>query len=342
MKHHIICSALAVVVLVVGTLAACAPGQQPVAGPTEALHGDEMPKLEAVTLGTGEKLRVVATTSIVGDVVSRVGGDDIELTVLIPLGSDLHTFQPTPQDAAAIAKAHLVVTNGAGLEGGWMSKLLENAGGKRPLVPASAGVTLRQGGHHHHEEEEGADEHEEEEEHEHEGNDPHVWFDVKNVVAWTRNVEQALAALDPAKADEYHQNAANYTAELQELDAWIEAQVKQIPAERRKLVTSHEAFGYFCDRYGLEQVGAVFPVTTEAQPSAKDLAQLQEAIKTEGVQAVFAETTVNPALVEQLARDSGIKVVTLYTGSLGKPGSEADSYVKLMRYDVEAITTALR
>jgi ABC-type Zn uptake system ZnuABC Zn-binding protein ZnuA len=299
-------------------LTACGPAQQPVARPTEALHSDETPRLEPVALGAGEKLRVVATTNIVGDVVARVGGESIALTSLIPLGADPHTFQPTPKDVSAVAEAHVVIMNGAGLEE-WMYDLLKNAGGTRPLVAASTGIALREG-----------------------GSDPHVWLDVKNVMAWVRNIEHALSALDPANAGKYRENAGKYLAELQELDGWIVAQVEKVPPERRKLVTSHEAFGYFCDRYGFQQIGTIFPLTTDAQPSAKDLANLQDAIKSEGVPAIFTETTVNPALAERLAGDSGVKVVKLYTGSLSEPGGEADSYVKLMRYDTEAIVSALR
>jgi manganese/iron transport system substrate-binding protein len=322
-------STLTIVVLIaIWVLTACSPAQQPAAGPTESPHGEEMPRLEAVTLGTGEKLRVVATTSIVGDVVSRIGRDDIQLTVLIPPGSDPHTFQPTPKDASAVAAAHVVIVNGAGMEAGWVENLLRNAGGTRPLIPASAGIVLRQGEHHN--------------EDEHGDKDPHVWFDVQNVMAWVRNIEQALGALDPANADKYHKNAGQYLAELQELDGWIVAQVKQVPPERRKLVTSHEAFGYFCDRYGFQQIGTIFPLTTDSQPSAKDLAELQNAIKAEGIPAIFTETTVNPELAERLAGDSGVKVVKLYTGSLSEAGGEADSYSKLMRFDTEAIVKALQ
>jgi ABC-type Zn uptake system ZnuABC Zn-binding protein ZnuA len=317
-------SAWIIVFLVMSwVLAACGPSPSIETQPPAQATLEKMPELEPVALGAGEKLRVVATTNIVGDVIARVGGEQISLTILIPPGADPHTFQPTPKDASAVAQAHIVIMNGAGLEG-WMQEFLANAGGTRPLVSASAGLTLRKG------------------EHEHGLLDPHVWFDVKNVITWVHNIEEALSALDPANADTYHKNAAMYRAELQELDNWIVAQVKKVPPERRKLVTNHEVFGYFCERYGFQQVGTIFPITTEARPSAKDLAALQEKIKAAGAQTIFTETTVSSETAEQLARDTGVKVVRLYTDSLGPAGSEADSYIRLMRYDVEAIINALR
>lgn len=289
---------------------------------------DVMPELAPVRLAAGERLRVVATTNIVGDVVGQVAGDRIDLTVLLPVGADPHTYEPLPTDVAAVAHAHVLFVNGVGLEV-FLEELLENAGGHRSVISVSEGIQLRTPAHEH-------------EKHEHGEADPHVWFDVRNVMAWVDHVEAALAALDPANAEIYTANAEAYRAELEELDGWILEQVARVPVERRRLVTSHEALGYFADRYGFEIVGTVFPVTTDAEPSAQELAALEDAIRAHDVPAIFTETTVNPALAEQAAGDTGVRLVLLYTGSLGLPGSDVESYVELMRYDVAAIVEALK
>ena len=295
-------------------------------------EAEVLPVLSPAPLGAGERLRVVATTTIVGDVVAQVGGDAIELTVLLPPGADPHTYEPTPADLTAVARAHVLFVNGLGLEG-FLERTLRNVGDV-PVVPVSAGIQPRLLEEHEHE----GEEHEEE----HGEADPHVWLDVRNVLIWVENIRQALSTLDPAHADRYAANAAAYRAELEALDAWVLEQVAQVPPQNRKLVTNHPSFGYFADRYGFEQVAAVYPISPGAEPSAREIAELEETIRRFGVPAVFAETTVNPKLAEQVARDTGVRLVTLYTGSLGGPGSGVESYVDLIRYDVSAIVNALR
>jgi len=299
--------------------------------PEHGHDADEMPPLTAATLGAGERLRVVATTSIVADVVQNVGGDLIDLRTLIPVGADPHAFEPTPQDAAAVADAHIVFANGAGLEE-FLEPLLESAGEGKTVVPVSYGVELLQF--------EG--EHEEEEEHHHGGADPHTWLDPRNVMVWAHNIEHTLGALDPTHAETYQTNAEAYEAELEALDAWIREQVAQVPEASRKLVTDHTAFSYFARRYGFEQVGAVFPgYSTLAEPSAQELAALEDAIREHGVRAVFVGMTVNPDLARRVAGDTGTRLVFLYTGSLSEPGQGADDYCSFMRYNVSAIVEAL-
>ncbi len=302
-------------------LTMCTPGP---AAPAEEVA------LTPVPLGQGERLRVVATTTIVGDVVARVGGEAIELTVLLQPGADPHTYQPRPSDLAAVAEAHVLFVNGLGLEE-TLERTLHNVGGNVPLVSVSTGIHPRMLEAHTHA---GEEDHEE-------GADPHVWFDVRNVMVWVENIRQALSALDPAHAESYGANAAAYRAELEALDRWIVEQVATVPEGNRKLVTNHPAFGYFADRYGFLQIGAVYPVSPSAEPSAQDIARLEEAIRQYGVPAVFTENTVNPALAGQVARDTGVALVQLYTGSLGGPGSGVESYVELMKYDVRAIVEAL-
>ena len=289
-----------------------------------ALLGSALLSGCAPTTAADAGVRVVATTTIVGDVAAAVGGERIALTVLLPRGADPHAYAPTPQDLAAVADADLVLINGAGLEEGFLERLLQNTGDDTPVVAVSDGVRLRTLG-------DGANP------------DPHVWFDPANVIIWTWHIAHALSEADPDGAAVYEENAAAYEAKLQELDGWIQEQVARVPAENRELVTGHIAFGYFAARYGFEQVGAVFPgFSTLGEPSAQERAALEEAIRAQGVNAVFVGTTVNPALAEQIAADTGIQVVPLYTGSLSEPGGEADSYLALMRYDVTVIVDALR
>ncbi len=320
-------SALVALVLLVLAVGGCRSGVT--STPEQAQeHIYEMPALSAIALGEGEKLRVVATTNIVGDVVARVGGDRIALTILMDVGMDPHTYVPAPSDTAAIHDAHVVFANGAGLEEG-LEELLDSAGGEAVEIRLSFGLALRRP-------EEGGDEHA------HADADPHVWFDVQNVIQWVETIERTLGALDPANAGVYTANAEAYTGQLEELDAWVAAQVATIPQDRRKFVTNHPAFGYLADRYGLEQVGAVYPLSPSSEPSAQDIAALQDAIRAFGVPAVFTESTVNPKLAEQVALDTGVRLVPLYTGSLGGPGSGAESYIALIRYDVQAIVEALK
>ena len=288
---------------------------------------DEMPALSPAALGEGEKLRVVATTSIVADVVQNIGGDRIDLTALLPLGADPHAFEPTPQDVAAVARAHVVFANGAGLEA-FLDDLLESVGGNVTVVPISYGVELLAL--------DGEDEHGGEV-------DPHVWFDPNNVVVWTRNIEHALGRLDPANAETYAANAAAYQTDLRALDAWIEQQVAQVPEANRRLVTDHTSFAYFARRYGFQQIGAVFPgYSTLAETSAKELAELEEAIRGHGVKAVFVGLTVNPALAERVAEDTDTRLVFLYTGSLSESDGPASDYLAFMKYNVSAVVEALR
>jgi manganese/iron transport system substrate-binding protein len=314
---------------VLALLALAVPGCQPRPTPATGQIGGsgERQELLPVTLSQGARLRVVATTNIVGDVVGRVGGERVELTTLMGVGVDPHSYVPTPAGMAAVHDAHVVFANGAGLEG-FMEEMLESAGGESIQIYLSDGLELREAGHGHKGEGEEAD--------------PHVWFDVRNVIQWVEAIEQTLSALDPANEEAYVANAGTHVRELEELDGWIVEQIATVPEGNRKLVTNHPAFGYLAGRYGLEQVGAVYPISPSAEPSARDIAALHDTVREYGVPAVFAESTVNAKLVEQLAGDTGVKLVPLYSGSLGGPGSGIESYVALMRYDVTAIVEALK
>jgi len=289
---------------------------------------------QAIPLGSGEKLSVVATTNIVGDVVKNVGADLIDLSVLMAVGVDPHTYVPTPAHAVLIHDAHVIFANGAGLEAD-LEEMCDSAGGDAVPVHLSDGLKLRALS--------STAEHGEQElqDHDHEDMDPHVWFSVPNVKHWVESIEHTLSTLDPANAQTYELNARAYRDKLADLDAWVREQVALVPGPHRKLVTNHPSFGYLADQYGLEQVGAFYPISPSSEPSAQDIAGLEDVIREYDVLAVFTESTVNPSLAEQVARDVGIELVPLYTGSLGGPGSGAETYVDLMRYDVRAIVDAL-
>jgi manganese/iron transport system substrate-binding protein len=334
MAHHLrkvgtmqikTCKALILTGLVVLILAAC--GSATPASET----GTEVGTLEAASLAPGERLRVVATTNIVGDVARNVGGETVDLTVLMAPGVDPHSYVPTADDTRAIHDAHLVLANGAGLEAN-LDEMLKNAGGKALHVQLSEGLELLQLSGETVQGDAGS----------HGDADPHVWFSVPNVIHWVGTISDALSALDPDNAPIYGENAQAYVVELEALDAWIQQQVNGIPPANRRLVTNHPAFGYLANRYGLEQVGAVYPISPSAEPSARDISALQDVIREYGVPAIFTESTANPQLAEQVARDTGVKLVPLYTGSLSAPGGGAESYLELMRTDVRAIVEALR
>ncbi|MBN1538418.1 MAG: zinc ABC transporter substrate-binding protein [Anaerolineales bacterium] len=295
---------------------------------------------------TTKKLNVVATTTLVGDVARQIGGDAIQLHTLLPTGIDPHSFEPTPQDAVTLAKADLVIANGAGLEE-FLEPLLESAGAKAVVIHASEGIPFIETaqGHDHESEQdhEGEEIKENGEGHTHEGIDPHVWMDPNLVMVWVDNIQQAFAEQDPANAPLYQANAEAYKAQLTELDTWVRQQVEKMPLSNRLLVTDHQCLGYFAARYGFEQIGAVIPsYTSLAEPSAQELAALEDAIINLGVPAVLVGVSVNPSLAQRVAEDTHVQLITFYTGSLSEPDGPAGNYLDFMRYNVNAIVSALR
>jgi ABC-type Zn uptake system ZnuABC Zn-binding protein ZnuA len=279
-------------------------------------------------------LKVLATTSIVGDVVAQVGGEAIDLTILLPRGIDPHAFEATPQDVATISEAAVIFANGAGLEG-FLVPLLESAGASDRVVDLSARIELKKF----------VTEMDRPLSHEGEGTDkdPHVWTNPNNVIAWVEGIQRTLSELDPQHAVNFAANAQVYVQKLTELDAWVREQVAQIPPDQRMIVTDHLIFGYFAEEYGFTQVGAIIPgFSTLSEASAGDLARLEDAIREMNVKAIFVGNTVNPNLAQRVAEDTGAQVVFVYTGSLSKEGGEADTYLDYIRYNVTAIVTALR
>lgn len=287
---------------------------------------------------TGSKLRVVATTTIAGDVVRVVGGESIELTTLMPLGTDPHSFDPSPRDVAAVADADVVFMNGVGLEA-FLEPMLENAGGEAEVVTLAEGIELRQVEEEH----EGDHEQEGDAEHGQGDYDPHVWFDPNNVMVWVKQIEETLSRRDTANAQAYSDRAQAYLSKLRELDDWIREQVEGVPEANRNIVTDHDTFGYLAEHYGLRTVGTIVPgYSTLSEPSAQELADLESAIQDLGVRAIFVGKTVNPNLARRVEEDTGVRLVFLYTGSLSEPDGPAGSYLEFMRYNVSEIVEALK
>ena len=279
--------------------------------------------------------RVLAAETFLADIAQNVAGDRLTVEVLIPRGVDPHSFEPTPADVRKVADATLLIVNGAGLEA-FLQPLLENAGGARTIVEAAAGLSPREG--HTGEHPEG------EADHAHEEGDPHFWLDPNHVIKYVENIRDGLSTADPAGKDAYAANASAYIARLKELDAWIKEQVAGITEARRLLVTNHESFGYFADRYGFRVIGAVIPsVSTAASPSAQQLAQLADQIKATGAPAVFLELGANPQMAKQVAAETGMQVVTgLLTHSTTAEDGAASGYLGMMRYNVTTIVEALK
>jgi ABC-type Zn uptake system ZnuABC Zn-binding protein ZnuA len=283
---------------------------------------------------------VLASTTFLADIAQNIAGDRVEVVSLLPVGADPHSYQATPADVARIAESKLLILNGVEYEH-FIEALLENAGGERVIITASDGLEPRH--MEEHEGEEHAGEEESGESEEHEAGDPHMWLDPNLVVTYVENIREGLTHFDPAGAAEFQSNADAYVAELTALDAWINEQVSQIASERRLLVTNHEALGYFAERYGFTVVGTVVEsFSTDASPSAQQLAMLIDQIKASGAPAIFLDAGDTPSLAQQIADETGIRVVTdLHLESL-TDGAPAATYLDMMKHNVTLIVEALK
>jgi zinc/manganese transport system substrate-binding protein len=265
------------------------------------------------------KINVVASFSILGDFVRNVGGDRVSVTTLVGPNGDAHVYTPTPQDAQKISDARLVVVNGFGFEG-WLPRLVKSSGGKATIVTATDGIAQR-------ELENRAD--------------PHAWQSVVNSNIYVGNIRDALAAADPANTDAYKANATAYLAKLDALDQEVRAAVAGIPEAHRKVISTHDAFGYFAAAYGLAFI-APQGVSTEAEPSARDIAKIITQIKAAKIPAVFLENISDPRLMRRIAAETGAKVGgTLYSDSLTEENGEAPTYIDMVRHTIKALTSAL-
>lgn len=273
------------------------------------------------------KLSVVASFSILADFVRELGGERVALTTLVGPDGDAHVYSPSPADAKAMAAASLVVVNGLKFEG-WLTRLLKSSGTKAKLATATEGITplkMQDDGHGHG----------------HGGEDPHAWQSVSNAKVYVANILKALSAADPAGKAIYEANAAAYLAKLDALETEIKAAVARIPADRRKAITSHDAFAYFAKAYGIAFV-APQGVSTEAEASARDVGRIIRQVKAQKVPAVFLENISNPRLAEQIARESGARIGgRLYSDALSGSDGPAGTYIAMMKHNISQIEKAL-
>jgi zinc/manganese transport system substrate-binding protein len=265
------------------------------------------------------RLNVVASFSILGDFVGNVGGDRVSVTTLVGADSDAHVYVPTPADAKRIADAKLVLVNGLGFEG-WLPRLVKSAGGKAAIVTATSGIApLKLGSEA----------------------DPHAWQSVANAKIYVANIRDALAAASPADAELFRANAEAYLAKLDALDREVREAVAQIPNGRRKVISTHRAFGYFAAAYGVEFIAPV-GVSTESEASARDLARIITQIRTAKIPAVFLENISDPRLIRRISAETGARVGgTLYSDSLTAEKGDSPTYIAMVRHNIKALTSAL-
>jgi zinc/manganese transport system substrate-binding protein len=266
-----------------------------------------------------ERLNVVASFSIIGDFVRNVGGERVSVTTLVGPDGDVHVYTPAPADAKKIADAKLVFVNGLGLEG-WLSRLAQSAGTKAAIVAATKGIAPLKIGS---------------------DADPHAWQSVANAKIYVANIRDALGAADPLGAVTYRANSETYLAKLDALDREVREAVAQIPASRRKVISTHDAFGYFAAAYGIEFI-APLGVSTESEASARDIAGIITQIRTSKIPAVFLENISDPRLIRRISAETGARVGgTLYSDSLTGEKGDAPTYIDMVRHNIRALTSAL-
>ncbi|WP_017655831.1 metal ABC transporter substrate-binding protein [Fortiea contorta] len=269
---------------------------------------------------------VVATSTIIADLAQEVGGEEVKVRGILKPGTDPHVYEPVPADSRVLEEANLILYNGYNLEPG-LIKLMNAAGGKARKLPIGEAVKSLQ-----------LDKGKEET-----VPDPHVWGNAKNAIAMVTKIRDALIELSPTDRDKFTQNALQLTDELKQLDSWINQQIQTIPVDQRKLVTTHDAFQYYGQAYQIAIAGTLIGISTEEQPSAQTVQKLVESIKKIGVPAIFAETTINPALIKTVAEEAGVTLAPrqLYSDSIGAKGSDGDSYIKMMVANTRTIVEAL-
>lgn len=279
-----------------------------------------------------DKIPVVASFSILGDFVDAVGGDRVAVKTLVGPNGDAHVYNPTPADAKAVAEAKLVFVNGLGFEG-WMERLAKAAKSKATTVVATTGISARQM-----EDDDGP---KDKAGHAHEITDPHAWQSVANAKVYIANIRDGLIAADPAGKEAYTANAAAYTAKLDALDADVRKAIEAVPADRRKLITTHDAFGYFAATYGVEFLAAQ-GVSTESEATPKQIAGLIRQIKAENIRAIFLENMADKRLVTRIAKETGVQVGgELYADALSLPNGPAATYIDMIRNNVKLIAAAM-
>jgi zinc/manganese transport system substrate-binding protein len=266
-----------------------------------------------------DRLNVVASFSILGDFVRNVGGERVGVTTLVGPDSDVHVYTPAPADARKIADAKLLIVNGLGLEG-WLPRLLQASGNKAPIIVATKGIAPLKSGS---------------------DADPHAWQSVANARIYVANIRDALGAADPANAEAYRANAEAYLAKLETLDREVREAIAQIPQSRRKVISTHDAFGYLASAYGIEFI-APLGVSTESEASARDIAGIISQIRAAKIPAVFLENISDPRLIRRISAETGARVGgTLYSDSLTGEKGDAPTYIDMVRHNIRALTSAL-
>ena len=285
---------------------------------------------------SGQPLEIVTTTDFLADWARNIGGDSVNVFSLLPTGADPHSFEPGPRDVARIAEADVVLSVGLGLEASWLQDLILNAGAD-PSKIITVGEAIEPI-------EISEEDKEGDEDHHGEGPiDPHFWFDVVRAQQAINHISTRLPALDQSRGDMYLTSASAYNHQLGELHSWIQIETTRIPPDRRLLITSHDSFQYFGQRYGYQIVGTVIPATTtESESSPQHITSIIETVREHNQRVIFGETTVSERLANTIASETGATLVRLYSGNLGPEGSGAETYIDMMRTNVNRIVEALR
>ncbi len=330
------CLLAAVITLALGACTAMTADSGARSGALATLASVAASELEPVDLSSGRQLKITVTTGLLAEAARAVGGQDVDIRVLVPAGGDPHDYELSPQDVVRLNESDVILMSGLGYEV-FLSKILSGTEDHPPVVALSDGVVALMIADEMASQPAAAGKAQPDEA------DPHVWFDPRNVIQWTENARQAFSALDPGHAAIYSANASAYIDQLGQLDQWAADQVATLPASHRKLVADHEVLGYMARRYGFTVVGAITPKTSDvAEPSARGLAELEAVLRSEGVRAIFVGYYDNHSLADQVGHDAGIPVVPIYLESLSPPDGPAASYLDFVRFDINAVVEALK
>ena len=275
-----------------------------------------------VSLSASDKPKVVASASIFQDMAEHLGKDLVTVQSIVPIGGDPHIYEPTPSDAVLVASADIILVNGLTFEG-WITELIENSGSKAQVILITEGVDAIMSEIYDN------------------AADPHAWMDANNGKIYANNISKALQKYDPKNKSIYESNLDEYLTELSELDNYIAKAIKSIPEKKRVLITSHDAFAYYGKRYGI-LLSAIMGISTDAEAQTSDIVRVNKIIKESGISAVFIESTINPRLLEQLAKDNNIEIGgELYADSIGDKDSPAGGYIEMLRHNTDVIVNAL-
>jgi ABC-type Zn uptake system ZnuABC Zn-binding protein ZnuA len=269
-----------------------------------------------------KEFNIVSSASIIMDMAQHIAGDKQKIQLIVPIGGDPHLHRPTPRDARMVAAADLVMINGMTFEG-WITELIDNSGTKAKVVTMTEGVNAISSTEYEN------------------SSDPHAWMDVSNGLVYIKNIWQSLVDLDPANKDYYTANYESYKKEIEELDTYIQEEIRKIPLDQRVLITSHDAFAYYGKRYGI-RVEALMGISTEAQAGTNDMTRVVKVIRENKVPAIFVESTINPKLINQIAKDNDVVIGgELFADSIGDEESEGHGYTEMLRHNTDTIVKAL-